>query len=69
MIQDNEVQKLEAYLRKTLGNIGLSLKRRDRAKDSVEMLANGEFLGVIYKDEDEGEVSFTLTMAILAEDL
>ncbi len=69
MIQDSEIQKLESYLRKTLGNNSLTLKRRDRAKDSVELLANGEFLGVVYKDEDEGETSFTLTMAILDEDL
>ena len=30
---------------------------------------DGEFLGVIYRDEDEGEVSYALSIAILEEDL
>jgi len=69
MISDNDIKKLEAYLKKTLGNPSLVVKRRERAKDSVELLLGGEFLGVIYKDEEDGETSFTLTMAILEEDL
>jgi hypothetical protein len=29
----------------------------------------GEFIGVLYRDEDEGEVSFSLNISILEEDL
>jgi hypothetical protein len=29
----------------------------------------GEFLGVLHRDEDEGEVSYSLNICILDEDL
>ncbi len=64
----SEVIKLEGYLKRKFGNHGLSLRARPTA-DSVEVLLNGEFLGVIYKDEDEGEVSYDFNMAILAIDV
>jgi len=38
-------------------------------EDSVEVLIDGEFLGVLYKNEDEGEVSYDLNMSILPMDL
>ena len=36
---------------------------------SVEVRVGTDFIGTLHRDEDEGEVSFTLTMAILEEDL
>jgi hypothetical protein len=33
------------------------------------VILNGEFLGLVYKDEDEGEISFDFNMAILSIDL
>lgn len=68
MSQD-EIAKLIAYLREKFANDGLSIKLRDKAKDSAEVMLNGEFLGVIYKDEDEGETSYDFNMAILDYDL
>ncbi len=63
-----ETTKLEKYLQKKFGNPGLSLRSRQTA-DSLEVLLNGEFLGVIYKDEDEGELAYDFNMAILDIDL
>jgi hypothetical protein len=64
----SEVIKLEGYLKRKFGNHGISLRARPSA-DSVEVLLNGEFMGVIYKDEDDGEVSYDFNMAILAIDV
>ncbi len=64
-----EMSKLQNYMQNTFKNTGFALKMRERAKDSVEVLLNGEFIGVIYKDEDEGETSYNFNMAILKEDL
>jgi hypothetical protein len=64
----SEIIKLEGYLKRKFGNHGLSLRVRPSA-DSVEVLLNGEFLGVIYKDEDDGEISYDFNMAILAIDV
>jgi hypothetical protein len=32
-------------------------------------MINGEFIGTIFRDEDEGEVSYAVNMSILQEDL
>ena len=66
---DKESARLQAYLQEKFGNKGLALRARSQAKDSVEVLLNGEFIGVLYKDEDEGETSYDFNMAILEMDL
>ena len=35
----------------------------------AELMINGQFAGVVYKNEDEGETSYDLNMTILPEDL
>ena len=42
---------------------------RPRQADSVEVHVGGEFIGVIFKDEEEGETSYAFQMAILEMDL
>ena len=68
-ITGEEVKKLQTYLQKKFGNTGLSIRERSQAKDSVEVLLNGEFIGVIYKDAEDDDVSFDFNMAILDIDL
>jgi hypothetical protein len=65
----SEVARLQKYLQEKFSNTKLALTERKEVKDSVEVTLSGEFLGVIYKDEDEGEVSYDFNMAILAMDL
>ena len=65
-----EAQKLQAYLQQKFGNPGITLRERKQANDSVEVLLNGEFIGVLYKDdEDQDDISYDFNMAILAMDL
>lgn len=64
-----EVSKLQAYLQDKFKNTGFALKIREKATDSVEVLLNGEFIAIIYKDVDEGETSYNFNMAILDIDL
>lgn len=68
-ITDAEAKKIQDYLTRKFGTPGLSVRTRPQAPDSLELLLNGEFLAVIYKDEDEGETSFNLNMTILDIDL
>lgn len=63
-----EIKKVQIYLQKKFGLPDLSLRMR-KTGDSVEVLLKGEFLGVIYKDEDEGEVSYDFNMCILDIDI
>jgi len=69
IVTPNEVARLQTYLREKFANERLALKERSKTEDSVEVLLDGEFLGVIYKDEDEGETSYAFNMAILDMDL
>ncbi len=65
-IQPEEVARLQNYLQTKLKNSGFALKLREKAKDSVEVILDGEFIGVIYKDEDG---DFNFDMPILEIDL
>jgi hypothetical protein len=64
----SETAKLQSFLQKKFGQSGLTLRDRKTA-DSLEVLLNGEFIGVVYKDEEDGEVSYDFNMAILDIDL
>lgn len=67
-MQDSDIARIEAHLKKTFGNPKLEVKKRPKQKDSCEVYVGEDFLGVIYQDEDE-DGSFQFQMAILAEDL
>lgn len=69
VIEATELPRIQAYLEEKFGNKGFALKMRERAKDSAEVLLNGEFIGVLYKDDEDGGVSYDFNMAILSEDL
>lgn len=68
-IEPEDLVKLRAYFTRKFKNDGFTLKIREKAEDSIEVLLNGEFIGVVYKDQDEGETSFDFNMAILDIDL
>jgi hypothetical protein len=63
-----EIKKVQTYLQNKFGLPDLILRTR-KTGDSVEVLLKGEFLGVIYRDEDEGEISYDFNMAILEMDI
>ena len=65
-----EINKLQTYLRKTFNNNELMIvPRADKSENSAEFQINGEFFGVIFKDTEEGEISYHLEMSIIEEDL
>ena len=65
----NEIVKVQAYLQKTFNNSMLKLMKRPKANDSLEVMLDDEFIGIVYRDEDEGEISYQFHMTILEEDL
>ena len=67
-MNDNDLKRVEAHLKRTFGNPHVAVKARPKQKDSAEVELKGEYIGVIYEDEDEPG-SFLFEMAILAEDL
>ena len=63
-----EIKKLTEYFQKLFAP-DLQVRARPKKTDSCEVYKGDEFLGVIYLDEDEGERSFSFSMAILDVDL
>nr|WP_211110213.1 DUF3126 family protein [Acuticoccus mangrovi] len=68
-VDKKELAKLQAYMRRTFGNETINVRARPRKDDSAEVYLGEEFIGVLYRDEDEGELSWNFTMAILEVDL
>lgn len=64
-----EVQKLQKYLREKFVNENFRLVDRIKSEDSLEVYLGEEFIGTLYRDDDEGEVSYDFNMAILEMDL
>jgi Protein of unknown function (DUF3126) len=68
-MKTSDIARVEAYLRKTLGNGNLHIDAPKRRGAPVEVRVGNEFLGTLHRDEEEGEVSFSLHITILEEDL
>jgi Protein of unknown function (DUF3126) len=65
----DDVPRLERYLRKLFGNDNLKVVAHPKKNDMAELLIGDEFIGSIYRDEEDGEISFPFQMAILEIDL
>lgn len=65
----DEILKLERYLKKIFRLPQIQVRQRPRKEDSAEVFVDEEFIGVIYRDEDEGETAYQFQMAILDYDL
>lgn len=65
----SEIWRLEKYLRNLFRLDTITITERPKQPDSVEVQINGEFIGVLFRDEEDGEVSYAFNMAILDIDL
>ena len=65
----SEIVRLEKYLRSLFRLDTITIVERPKQQDSVEVLINGDFIGVLFKDEEDGEVYYDFNMAILEMDL
>jgi hypothetical protein len=65
----SEIWRIEKYLRNLFRLDTITVHERPKQADSVEVHVAGEFIGVIFKDEEDGETSYAFQMAILEMDL
>lgn len=70
-MNSSEALKVQTYLRGLFNNGGIGLRPRadDISEESCEVTMDGDFMGVIFKDTEDGEVCYHLQMTILEEDL
>lgn len=69
IVTPTETARVQKYLRQKFDNNRIVLLKRPQDRDSLEVLIGDEFVGTIYRDDEEGEVSYDFNMAILAIDL
>ncbi len=64
-----EIVRLERYLRKTFRLETIEVKQRPKKDDSAEVYIGDEFIGILFRDEEDDELSYQFQMAILGYDL
>ena len=64
-----EIQKLQSFFRKRFKMPSIEVRARPQKADSAEVYIGDEFIGVVYRDDEEGDLSYNFTMAILDIDL
>lgn len=68
-MKESDIARVQAYLRATLGNDRIHVDVPKRKGASVEVRVGTDFLGTLHRDEEDNEVSFSLHVTILDEDL
>jgi hypothetical protein len=68
-VKPEEIAKLTKFLRAKFELPSISVRKRPQKSDSAEVYIGEEFVGVIFRDEEDGELSYNFSMAILDFDL
>ena len=68
-MKPDEIAKLNKFLQAKFQLASLSVRKRPVKDDSAEVYIGDEFIGVIFRDEEDGELSYNFSMAILDFDL
>ena len=68
-MKPQEIIKLESYLQKTFKLPTIQVKARPVKDDSAEVYIGDEFIGVIFRDDEDDDLSYNFQMAILEFDL
>jgi hypothetical protein len=64
-----EITRLQSYLQRKFELPELEVRQRKKQDDSAEVYIGGEFIGVLYRDDDDEDLSYQFQMAILEMDL
>ena len=64
-----EIQAVQAQLRAMTGIPKLTIRAAQTRNGPVELLADGEVIGTVDRDAEDGEVAYHVTITILSEDL
>ena len=68
-MKGDEIKRLEAYLQRVFRLPAIEVRQRPRKDDSAEVFIDDEFIGVIFRDDEDEDLSYQFQMAILDFDL
>ena len=63
------ISKIQNHMRKTLNSKSIKVEGRENKIDSADVTSNGEFLGVVFEDNEDGETCYHFNMTILDIDI
>jgi len=63
------ISKIQNQMRKALGSKSIKVEGRENKLDSADVTNNGEFLGVVFEDKEDGDICYHFNMTILDIDL
>jgi hypothetical protein len=68
-VRPDELKRVERYLQKAFSNQAIKVVKRPTKDDSAEVVVGDEFIGVVFRDDEDGEISYMFEMSILSIDL
>jgi len=68
-MKPSDIARVQAYLRRLLGSDRIRLIAPARPGLTVEVAVEDEVIGTVHRDDEEGEVSYAVTLTVLEEDL
>jgi len=68
-VNPEEILRLERYLQRTFELPSIQVRERPQKEDSAEVYIGEEFIGVIFRDDEDEDLSYQFQMAILEFDL
>ena len=63
------ISKIQNQMRKALGSKNIKVEGRENKLDSADVTKDGEFLGVVFEDKEDGDTCYHFKMTILDIDL
>ena len=64
-----QIKQIQEYLNKKFFSEYYEVKEDNNNSNSAEVYFKNEFIGLIYKDDEDGELAYQFHMTILDEDL
>jgi len=68
-LEKREIERVQSYMRRLFQNQTFRVVARPRKDDSAEVYLGEEFIGVVFRDDEDGDLSYNFQMAILETDL
>lgn len=69
VLTPEEMIKVQTYLQQLFWNPEINVQKGTGVDAPAEVYVGKEFIGVVYKNDDDGEISYDWNMSILPEDI
>jgi hypothetical protein len=63
------INKIQNHMKKTLGSKHIKVEGRENKTDSADVTIDGQFIGVVFEDKEDGDTCYHFNMSILDIDI